>query len=315
VKKGHQTLPFSDPHPRTAAVIAAYSPAEALVEAVRQLTTQLDHVVVVDDGSPGNSGPVFARLAELGATVLHQGANRGIAAALNTGIRTARENWSPDFVLTLDQDSLITGRYVELALRTYSEAQAAGLVVGFVCAASYSGHAVPTIPSHDGFVHAFDPMQSGFMIPRSTLDRIGSFDEGLFIDGVDSEFTMRSRTAGLAVLVGAGCDIEHDLGQRQPGTLLGRPVKIGGTPVSYNYHSPSRVYYICRNGTILTRRYALKAPKWVLRRLVEELKAHVLRFAFSPGRGSLLRAAARGFADGARGVTGRIPENLERRVR
>lgn len=308
-------MPSNDQPGRTAAVIAAYSPPESLVEAVRQLGGQLEHIVVVDDGSPAASAPVFARLAQLGATVLHQGANQGIAAALNAGIRTASENWSPEFFLTLDQDSLVNHRYVELAYKTFTEAKAGGLDVAFVCAASYSGHAVPTIPSQDGFVHAFDPMQSGFMIPRSTIDRIGVFDEGLFIDGVDSEFTMRSRTAGMAVLVGAGCDIEHDLGQRRPGTLLGRPVSIGGTALSYNYHSPGRVYYICRNGTILTKRYAQKAPKWVVRRLVEEFKAHLLRFAFSPGRLTLLRAATRGFLDGARGVSGRIPAELERRIR
>ena len=308
-------MPSNDQPDRTAAVIAAYSPPESLVEGVRQLRGQLDNIVVVDDGSPAESAQVFARLAELGATVLHLGTNQGIAVALNAGIRAASESWSPEFFLTLDQDSLVNSQYVELAHKTYTAAKAAGLDVAFVCAASYSGHAVPTIPSHDGFLHAFDPMQSGFMIPRSTFDRIGTFDEGLFIDGVDSEFTMRSRTAGLAVLVGAGCDIEHDLGQRRPGTLLGRPVIIGGTALSYNYHSPSRVYYICRNGTVLTKRYALKAPKWVARRLVEEFKAHLLRFAFSPGRLTLLRAAARGFRDGATGVSGRIPVDLERRIR
>lgn len=300
---------------RTAAVIAAYSPPDALVEAVRLLGRQLDHIVVVDDGSPAASAPVFARLTELGATVVHQGSNQGIAAALNAGIRTAAEMWSPHFFLTLDQDSLINDRYVELARRTYADATAAGLDVALICAASYSGHAVRTVPSQDGFLHAFDPMQSGFLIPSSTFDRIGTFDEGLFIDGVDSEFTMRARTAKLAVIVGSGCDIEHDLGQRRPGTLLGRPVHIGTMALSYNYHSPGRVYYICRNGTILTRRYALKAPQWVARRLVEELKAHLLRFAFSPGRIALLRAAAYGFLDGAKGVSGRIPADLERRIR
>lgn len=308
-------MPSNSPSGRTAAVIAAYSPPDALLEAVRRLGHQLDKIIVVDDGSPVESAALFAGLAELGATVIHQGSNRGIAAALNEGIRTAREKWSPEFFLTLDQDSLINDQYVERARTTYAEATAAGLDVAFVCAASYSGHSVPTIPSKDGFLHAFDPMQSGFMIPARTLDRLGLFDEGLFIDGVDSEFTIRATSSGLSVIVGSGCDIEHDLGQRRPGTLLGRPVKVGGVALSFNYHSPSRVYYICRNGTILTRRYALKAPRWVARRLVEEFKAHLLRFAFSPGRMALLRAAGHGFLDGVRDVSGRIPADLEPRIR
>lgn len=307
-------MPPIEQRPAVAAIIAAYEPAEPLVETVTMLFQQLDHVVVVNDGSPQASTRIFARLQEAGATVIHQPGNTGIASALNAGLRTAEAAWVPEFYLTLDQDSRVTDRYVELAQKTFVDARAAGLDVGYICASSYSGHAIPIESTEDGFVHAFDPMQSGFLIPRSTVERIGNFDEGFFIDGVDSEYTMRARNAGLNVLVGDGCTIEHDLGQRRPGLLLGRQVRMRGVDMSYNYHSPSRVYYICRNGTILTKRYALKAPRWVARRLIEELKAHVLRFTFSPNRRLILRAAVRGIRDGMTGATGRIPAELERRL-
>lgn len=308
-------MPPIEQRPAVAAIIAAYGPPESLVETVTLLLQQLDHVVVVNDGSPSASAPIFTRIEETGATVIHQPENTGIASALNAGLRAADANWAPDFYLTLDQDSRVTGRYVELGLKTFSGARAAGLDVGYICASSYSGHAIPVEGSDGAFVHAFDPMQSGFLIPRSTVERIGNFDEGFFIDGVDSEYTMRARNAGLNVLVGEGCNIDHDLGQRRPGLLLGRQVKLRGVALSYNYHAPTRVYYICRNGTILTKRYALKAPRWVVRRLIEELKAHVLRFTFSPNRGLLLRAAVRGIRDGLTGATGRIPPELERQLR
>lgn len=297
------------------AVVAAYSPAAALIATVEQLLRQVHAVVVVDDGSPAGSETVLAGLEAAGAVVVRQPANSGIAAALNAGIAEAGSRWHPAFYLTLDQDSRPSEHYVQSALETYRQAVEASVPVGFVCAASYSGHPVPVLRREGSFVHAFDPMQSGFLLPRSTVDRLGPFEAGLFIDGVDSEFTMRTRTAGLAVLVGAGCDIEHDLGQRQPGRLFGVPVRIRGREISYNYHSPSRVYYICRNGTVLSRRYFRRAPRWVLRRLLEESKAHLLRFAFSPGRRTLLRAALAGFSDALRGRNGRIPADLERRLR
>ncbi len=305
----------NDPTPTVVAVVAAYRPDPLLTGTVRALLQQVAHVVVVDDGSPAAAEPVFATLAEAGATVVRQQENSGIAAALNAGVAEARSRWKPDFILTLDQDSQPTDEYVRRGLASYDRATGAGIGVGFITAASYSGHPIPVLREEGGFVHAFDPMQSGFLIPRSTLDRVGPFEEGLFIDGVDSEFTMRTRAAGLASLVGTGCDIAHDLGQRQPGQLFGRPVRVLGREISYNYHSPSRVYYICRNGTLLTRRYLMKDPRWVLRRLLEEAKAHVLRFAFSPGRMNLLKAAAAGFRDALRGTTGRIPPELEQRLR
>ncbi|MCA4132251.1 glycosyltransferase [Arthrobacter sp. M4] len=307
-------MPSSDQQ-SVAAIIAAYKPDASLVEAAKNLRTQAGHVIVVDDGSPSGSQDVFSELVNAGMTVIHQPENAGIAAALNAGVEFAKTNFHPDFYLTLDQDSQPNPEYVSNALGTIRRANDAGMDVGFVSASAYSGHPIPIMGSLNGFNIAFDPMQSGFMIPKQTFDRVGTFDAGLFIDGVDTEFTMRTRTAGLAVLVGEGCDIEHDLGRREPGKVFGRPIMILGREISYNYHSPSRVYYICRNGTLITRRYGLKAPSWALRRLVEEAKAHLLRFAFSPGRGKLLRAAAAGFSDALRGRTGRIPPALERKLR
>ncbi|UVJ38307.1 glycosyltransferase [Arthrobacter sp. CJ23] len=297
------------------AIVAAYNPPESLVETVALLRQQVQQVVVVDDGSRPDAMSVLDRLSAEGATIVRQGSNSGIAAALNAGLRAANDLGAPGFYLTLDQDSRIGNHYVDRALATLDAATRSGFDTGFICAASYSGHPVPVLAVKGDYIEAFDPMQSGFLIPRSTIERVGPFDENLFIDGVDSEFTMRIRAAGMSVLVGQDCDIEHDLGQRRPGTLFGIPVKALGREISYNYHSPSRVYYICRNGTVLSRRYWRRYPRWVALRLLEESKAHLLRFAFSPGRGKLLHAAAAGFADGFRGRTGRIPEKLEHSIR
>ncbi|WP_426996330.1 glycosyltransferase [Pseudarthrobacter sp. N5] len=301
--------------PTVVAIVAAYGPDPSLAETVLALLQQVEGVVVVDDGSPASAETVLERLSAAGATVVRQPGNMGIAAALNAGVTAARSQWNPDFFLTLDQDSRPTKQYVRNALDTHERAQGAGMTVGFVTAASYSGHPIPLLHTGDGFIHPFDPMQSGFLIPRSTVERVGPFEDELFIDGVDSEYTMRTRAAGLAVLVGEGCEIAHDLGQREPGMLFGRPLKILGREISYNYHSPSRVYYICRNGTLLTHRYFRKDPRWVVRRLVEELKAHILRFTFSRGRAQLFKAASAGFRDAFQGTTGRIPPELEERLR
>lgn len=304
-----------DQTPSVIAIVAAYRPEPTLLENVRRTASQVRYVVVVNDGSPAGSESIFHQLEMTGVTVLNQPANGGIAAALNAGISHARKEWEADFFLTLDQDSLPEENYVRSALATFAQAQEAGVAVGFVSASSYSGHPIPVRGSEQTFATAFDPMQSGWLIPRSTLDKVGGFDEGLFIDGVDSDFTMRTRCAGLSVLVGEGCEIQHDLGQRLPGQLLGKPLTVLGRKVSYNYHSPSRVYYICRNGTLLSYRYLRKDPSWVFRRLVEESKAHLLRFAFSHGRTKLLRAALAGFGDAIRGRRGRIPQSLEEKLR
>lgn len=296
------------------AVVAAYRPDATLVGNVAAAAAQVAGVVVVDDGSPPGTEDVFAALDAAGAVVIHQPGNTGIAAALNAGIRVARARWRPGFVLTLDQDSTLGADYVRRAVDSHRRAAASGLRVGFVAAEAYGDHPAPTRGAAAGFRRAFDPMQSGWLVPVATLDALGGLDEGFFIDGVDSEYTARAGAAGLVVLVGEGCRLEHALGRREPATLLGRPLRLLGRELSYNYHAPSRVYYMARNGTALTLRHLRDDPAWVARRLVEESKAHVLRLALGRDRGKVLRAMAAGWADAARGRSGRIDPGLARRL-
>lgn len=302
-------------HCTTVAVIASYGPSSNLVETVRALTGQVDHIIVVDDGSPAGSETILTDLELAGATVLRSPHNQGIGATLNAGVDYADVHWRPEFFITLDQDSVLVGDYVSCALDTFDVAQSAGVAVGFVCAESYSGHPNPQWHETKGFTQAFDPMQSGFVIPRATIKTVGPFAADFFIDGVDSDFTMRCREAGLATVIGPGCSIEHDLGERGKATIFGKQVRVLGKEISFNYHSPSRVYYICRNGTMLTKRYARRYPGWVARRLIEESKAHLLRVLFSPNRVTLLTAATAGFRDAFGNRLGRIPKELENRLK
>jgi rhamnosyltransferase len=300
---------------RIGAVIAAYNPDSDLVDNARSILSQVDELIVVDDCSSAASAvQIFADLTDMGVTVLRQAQNSGIGAAMNRGVEALARSSAPAFVLTFDQDSLPVQHYVASALKTYDDASMAGAKVAFVSAESFSGHRVPVLHTTNGFPEAFDPMQSGFFIPMATFAAIGMFEAGFFIDCVDSEFTARARTAGYSVLAGHGCEVGHRLGRRLPARFMGRSVRLRGNELSFNYYSPVRMYYIMRNGTTLTRRYLPKAPGWVLRRLLEDAKAQVLRFSFSPDRRQLAVAAWAGFRDSLRGRHGRINSELASRV-
>ncbi|WP_159826593.1 glycosyltransferase [Arthrobacter sp. 9AX] len=296
-------------------MIAAYNPDTDLIANAQAILKQVDELVVVDDCSGGsNAESIFADLAALGITVVHQPENSGIGAALNRGIEALASNATPDFVLTFDQDSMPVPNYVSSALNTYDDAVGAGIKVGFVTAESFSGHRVPTVKARHQFHEAFDPMQSGFFVPMETIDSLGQFEAGFFIDCVDSEYTARARASGFSVLAGQGCEVAHRLGRRLPARLMGHAVRLGGSELSFNYYPPLRMYYIMRNGTTLARRYLAKAPLWVLRRLIEDAKAQLLRFTFSPDRGQLAAAAWAGLRDSFGGRQGRISSELASRV-
>ena len=280
---------------RVVAVVTAHDPTDQLARLVGDVAPQVESVVVVDDGSTSGLD-VLAGLEDHADVRLHRQPNSGVAAALNTGVRSALADGA-DAVLTLDQDSGLPPTYVARAVRAWQDAVTRGIPVAFVAAATYSGRRAPTRGVVGGYARAFDPMQSGSLVPAATYRDVGCYDEGLVIDAVDSEFTVRCLAAGLEPLVAPGCDLEHGMGERHHARLLGRDV-------AYNHHSPDRVYFMARNGTLVSRRHLRDEPGWVLRRLTEEAKAHTLRLLLDPDRADLARAAFQGVRDGLRGRTG-----------
>lgn len=293
------------PSHRVAAVISAYNPPADLIAKVERLAKQVDSIIVVDDGSPSDVSGVLQGLEEVGAVVLKQGVNSGIAAALNAGIRHGADS-SPDFFLTLDQDSELDPDYVARALHAYADASAQGVAVGMVCAESHNKQPVMLQKPGVSFPEAFDPMQSGTLIPAATFDAAGLLEEDLFIDCVDSEFTARIRELGLKAIVAPGCNISHAVGESRP-MLVGKwHVNVGGQKRFVHSHAPFRVYYITRNGLVMYRRYLPKQPVWVLRRIGLEVVFYGVRVVYGPHRLRQIAAIAFGIRDALSGRMGRI---------
>jgi rhamnosyltransferase len=178
----------------------------------------------------------------------------------------------------MDQDSRFTGNYVASALATARSSHDPGSV-GMVCAESHNHIPLPTWGGQEE-PQIFDPMTSGPLVRTSSFKAVGFFDEGFFIDCVDSEFNARLRERGLRALAGRGCNLEHSLGNARPMKILGWHAQVGSKKLYVYYHAPFRVYYITRNSLVLARRYALKQPKWVVRRIYMEIQSHVVRFGF-----------------------------------
>ncbi len=87
-------------------LIPALNPDDALVNTVREcISLGLRHIIVVDDGSAAEYQPVFDKVQEQGAMVLHHAHNRGKGAALKTGLEEITKHL-PEMqgVVTADAD-------------------------------------------------------------------------------------------------------------------------------------------------------------------------------------------------------------------
>lgn len=282
-----------------------YNPDAGVIARCTALMEQVDHVVVVDDGSPNDSAAVLATLRGLGAQVVRLERNSGIASALNAGIRAARDYTpSPEFILTMDQDSLLEPGYTAKLQTAYAAAKEDGVAVGMVAPGSVSGLPTRRRGIHKNSVLGGEPIQSGLLIPCGTLDSIGLMMAELFIDGVDTEFYLRACDAGMESVLAPDARLQHALGSMVTATLFGIKIAPSGRPLNIRTAASYRYYYIFRNRLLLVRKYWRTQPAWALKGVLADYRHLAIVTTLAPGRVKRLASALAGIRDGFAGITG-----------
>lgn len=293
----------------TWAVFSAYRPTPSLVDAVAAVQTQVDGVVVIDDGSGPAAADVLDALRARGVQVEALTQNRGIAVALNRGIAQAMDAGA-ERVVTFDQDSHASDGFIAALEAAADRAAAAGVRVGAVVPEYFAQVRQARGPAQAAYSDASEVIQSGMLIPVDTIRSAGPLREDFFIDLVDTEFELRLRRAGLRVLAAHSVRLEHALGAAYRRELFGRPVRLPGIPPVLTLSTPFRYFYRVRNRCVLTREYFRIAPGTVARAVLFDLIhfADVLRVA-RPRR-SMWRIQRAGLSAALRGRMGAMPAAL-----
>lgn len=291
---------------RVIATIPVFRPPSDLGARVRDLLTQVDRVVLVDDGSHSVRD---VDIDDDRVIRIDGEENLGIAHALNVAIAEAR-SLGATHVLTLDQDSAVAEGYVARFLAALDDPARAGQRIAAAVPEIVGGAAV----LRDGDDWAFDPIQSGQLVPMTVLDEVGGFDERLFIDAVDSDFTLRAHARGYRFLIVAGERMGHDLGELVPITFFGRQLVLAGRPRHVLYHRPFRTYYMVRNSVHLVREHGRADRAWMwlrVRKMIEMVAGCAI---LAPDRAAQVRAVRAGLRDGRRGTLGRIDDGTLRAI-
>jgi rhamnosyltransferase len=281
------------------AVIVTYNPRPTFVENIVNVAAQVDHVVVVDNGSSTETEQHLDELeTRLGCKVIRNCQNLGIAVALNLGLKYALEAGF-DWVCTLYHDSQVSDGFVSKMLGAYQQAPRPERVA--LVAPSYvdreSGVKMRLKRACNGQI--LTAMTSGSMVPLSAVRKLGLFDESLYMDAVDIEFCLRARREGMLILQSPAV-LLHSLGRTSYYHLFG--LCFGVTN-----HAASRRYYMTRNRLRLLKRYAADWP-WTWREsrtmLVDAAKIAVAE----DNKWSKFRAIAAGIADACKGKVGKQVE-------
>jgi len=297
------------------AVVVTHNPGPAVVNTCRSIAGQVSRIIIVDNGSDETTLDVLRKL-ETGEGVFTElvlnGANRGVAAALNQGVRRAAALGFP-WVLTMDHDSVADPDMVRNLVRCWTGHPERDLVK--IVAARYfdlSADIVPRFPVYKGLwpkfrgftgqeshVETMDIITSGNLVRTDVFREVGYFNEDLFVDAVDIEFCMRLANAGYKVVVSGAAVMKHRLGNATTGSILGRGI------ITLN-HPPLRRYYIARNRVYTIKKFSGRFPSFGLF-FVRELLLDLLRVTLMEGRKmEKLSMMLRGIGDGVKGRMGKM---------
>jgi rhamnosyltransferase len=295
---------------RVVAVAVTYEPgAAALQRLLGSISPQVETVWIVDNGSAADVSKWTERQAPANVRCLRLPENLGVAAAQNRGIQRAKQDGA-EFVLLLDQDSDPAPDMVAALVAAVRARQAAGVRVGAVgplCIDRRNGkpHAFVRLRgifyrrvrcrNAQDLIEVHDLISSGCLIPTSVLKVVGDMAEFLFIDYVDTEWSLRARQHGYRLYGVCAARMHHALGDNAI-DLPGRRVAL---------HSPLRHYYMFRNALWLARQRSVPTA-W---KVADGLRL-VQRFVFyalcARPRLQHLRMMLRGMRDGWHGRMGRF---------
>lgn len=289
------------------AAVVTYHPGADLADNLAALRGQFAEVLVIDNGSPDFAGVEAVALAT-GCRVIGNGANLGVAAALNRAARLAHDDGF-SWLATFDQDSLVPAGALAALTGVYEEhPQNNRIAILAMChrdrttGADYQ-HGSDVLEQTTDWRTVRATITSGSLVRCEALDIVGPYDDRLFIDGVDHDFCLRCRRAGWLVVEGRRAVMDHSLGAVSLHRLFGRRIACTN-------HSASRRYYITRNTLALSARHFTVDPVWSIRGAAHLLDSSLCALIFEKDRGAKASAMFWGAFDFARrrfGPHARLP--------
>jgi rhamnosyltransferase len=262
-------------------------------------------VLIVDNGSAATSTERIEQCSrDYGCHTIFNKEDKGIAFALNQRARYAQDH-GYEWILTLDQDSLVTPGMVQTMLNIYEalgpddKARTAGLFATPIERSIARPEDFQSDPENRGYNKVLTGITWGNLLRTQVFWRAGFFDERLFIDYVGHDFSLRLASAGYQLLECKGAKLIHQRGDRTERRIPGK-----GTATTL--HSALRNYYITRNRMYLWKTYAASYPDFV-RHDKKTFRKQLLKLLLvEDDRWAKLKMVARGVRDYRRNRFGKI---------
>ena len=263
-------------------VIVFYNGDENVLRLVDTFSEFIDAICVVNNHSEHGIEILDILGKREDVTLINNDTNYGIAYALNQGLEYAR-NREKNYLLTMDQDSFIDMNDIQHLLESIRSTYCC------VSVGPYYGESEPDTEKPTKTVNYL--ITSGNIIDVSAAFEIGGFDEKLFIDCVDIDFSFNILTHQKKMLKCGNAFMQHKIGEYDYSKLF---------KIKYKGHSPLRYYYIYRNNILIYRRYWKKLPYLCLKLFLSLLRNSCQLILVETNKKEKMMQAMKGIKDGIR---------------
>ena len=210
-----------------AAVVVYYNPEESIYKKIKDVVNIVDKVYIIDNSSIDNSSLTDNSCNKIKYIPLMK--NKGIAYALKLGADLAI-NDKYDYLLTLDQDSVMTGECLSKLLSYVNKNDMSDVAI-----------VAPEFNNASTGIECVDMViTSGNIINLSLYKKINRFNENLFIDFVDFDLCYQFREKNYKIILMKEALLIHSLGENNKHRIFGKEF-------NNTNHSPLRKYYLYRN--------------------------------------------------------------------
>lgn len=278
-----------------AALVVTFQPDARVEELMRVTAAQVGELLVVDNGSrQDRRAALLEAAAQVGAAVVQNETNRGIASALNQGCEALAAR-GYQWILLLDQDTLPSPDMVPSLLWARNACPAPDRV-------AIVGSATPFSASRRRcrgrvWLEMREVITSGSLLDVGAMRAAGPFRDDFFIDYVDIEYCLRLRRLGYVVIATCSVTMQHAVGDPAPRRFLFWTV----TPTR---HNAARRYYITRNRLQVWRRYGTSEPAFLATDGLKFCKELLKLLLYEDGRREKLASIWWGVHDAIRGRMG-----------
>ena len=278
-----------------AAVTVLYNPDKNFLTNINSYAKFVSLLIVIDN----SENPDLSFHAALSSNplikIITYNENKGIASALNDGINMASQSGF-EWVLTMDQDSSFEETMLERYLSYFERMPEKSQIAAFGPAFEGDNLKNQEITA----VKVASVITSGSLVNVSIFNKIGGFDNKLFIDEVDHEYCYRAGSIGFTVFQLPQIYLQHRLGKQVSVTGIS-----GKKNMQKTLHSPLRLYYIVRNSCHVISRYRASLPVEMKIKRKDVLVRIKNNFLYGNSKIDMLKYVVRGFVDYKRGRFGK----------